>query len=60
MKTIYSLRLARYLIDKGYYCAGTVPNPQKPWFNAYLFEASEELEAAITEYIEGGEKHDGK
>lgn len=60
MKTIYSLRLARYLIDKGFHCAGTVPNPQKPWFNAYLFCASEELEQAITEYIKESEKHDGK
>lgn len=56
MKTIYSLRLARYLIDRGFHCEGTVPNPQKPWFNAYLFNASEELEQTITEYIKEGKK----
>lgn len=50
MKTIYSLRLARYLIDRGFKCEGIAPNPRKPWFNAYLFSASEELEAIITEY----------
>lgn len=56
MKTIYSLRLARYLIDRGFRCAGTVPNPQKPWFNAYLFYPSEELEKTISEYIKEGKK----
>ena len=60
MKTIYSLRLARYLIDRGFHCAGTVPNPQKPWFNAYLFYPSTELEQTITEYIKEGEKRDGE
>ena len=56
MKTIYSLRLARYLIDKGFHCAGTVPNPRKPWYNAYLFYPSEELENTISKYIEEGKQ----
>ena len=60
MKTIYSLRLARYLIDRGFRCEGVTPNPRKPWFNAYLFQASEELETAITEYSNGGKEHDGE
>lgn len=60
MKIIYSLRLARYLIDKGFRCCGTMPNPGKPWFNAYLFNASEELENTISEYIKEGEKRNGK
>ena len=30
--------------------------PQKPWFNAYLFNASEKLEQTITEYIKEGKK----
>lgn len=60
MKTIYSLRLARYLTDRGFRCAGTVPNPQRPWHNAYLFYPSEQLELAISEYIKESEKRDGK
>lgn len=56
MKIIYSLRLARYLIDRGFHCGGTMPNPGKPWFNAYLFNASEELENTISEYIKEGKK----
>lgn len=60
MKIIYSLRLARYLIDHNFHCAGTMPNPKKPWFNAYLFYPSKELEAAISDYLKKEEKHDGK
>ena len=60
MKIIYSLRLARYLIDRNFHCAGTMPNPRKPWFNAYLFPPSEELEAAISDYLKEEGKYDGK
>lgn len=52
MKLIYSLRLARYLIDKGFYCHNVVPSPHKPWFNAYEFEKTPELQQAIKEYLE--------
>jgi len=37
-----------------------MPNPRKPWFNAYLFPPSEELEAAISDYLKEEGKYDGK
>ena len=59
MKLIYSLRLARYLIDKGFYCHNVVPSPHKPWFNAYEFEKTPELQEAIKEYLKKEEKLHG-
>lgn len=58
MKLIYSLRLARYLIDKGFYCQEVVPSPHKPWLNAYAFARTPELLQAINTYIEEGHKDD--
>lgn len=58
MKTIYSLKLARFLIDKGFYCEKVVPHPYKPWMNAYVFQDTPALTAAMTEYIEEREQND--
>lgn len=58
MKTIYSLKLARFLIDRGFYCEKVVPHPYKPWMNAYVFQDTPALTAAMTEYIEEREQND--
>lgn len=47
---IYTLRFARFLIDKGFHCEGTIPNKDKPWLNTYLFLDSQELRQAMTNY----------
>lgn len=57
MKTIYSLWLARYLIDQGFRCLKTIPNPYKPWMNAYQFERTAELDKAIDKYIKEGKNN---
>lgn len=48
--------LAKYLINKGFTCIGTMPHPEKPWLNAYKFESSPQLDKAIHAYVKGGKK----
>lgn len=57
MKTIYSLYLARYLIDNGFRCLKIIPHPHKPWMNAFQFEQSSELESAISKYLKEDKKN---
>ena len=49
MKTykIFTLKMARALIDQGYKVVETLPNKEKPWLNVYCFEDSRELRSAV-------------
>lgn len=47
---IFTLKMAKYLIKRGFYCKNVRPNPDKPWFNIYEFEDTPDLRAAMTEY----------
>lgn len=47
---VYTIRLARYLTDKGFKIVRTTQDVKKPEFINWLFEDSEELQNAIAEY----------
>lgn len=44
LKKVYSLRVAHELSKKGHLIVGTQPNPNKPEFLVYLFEATLEFD----------------
>lgn len=50
MKAIHSQRLAAALMAKGFVLIRMEPNKKTPRYNVFIFRASAELEAAITEY----------
>lgn len=50
MKTVHSQRLAAFLMARGFQLIRTEPNRKTPRYNVFIFRASAELEAAITEY----------
>lgn len=47
---IYSLGLARYLINIGFNHKKTAVNINNPKYNVYYFEDSNELRAAVEQY----------
>lgn len=47
---VYTLKLAHKLIQEGFRCVETLPNKDKPWFNVYCFEDSQELRSYIRAY----------
>lgn len=47
---VFTLRLANILCEQGFKVCGTVPNAQKPWLYAYLFQDTIELREAIEKY----------
>ena len=42
-KMVYSARVARELIDRGFMFVNTTYNPKRPDLNAFLFEDTEEF-----------------
>ena len=40
---IYSLKVMRQLLERGFTPEQTIPNPVKPQFNCWVFEVTEEL-----------------
>lgn len=51
-KPVYTLKMARYLIDRGFEPVETRPNPKDLHKDVWLFQRTHELEAACDEYIE--------
>lgn len=52
---VFTLKMARALTDQGFKIIGTVPNSQKPWLNAYLFDPTEEFMIAF-KALQGGDR----
>lgn len=50
IKKIFSKQFAIYLRQKGFRIIGTEVNTYRPEWDVYLFEESEELNAAMLEY----------
>ena len=48
---IYTRRLAYALRARGFEILATVPDTNKPYFDNYIFQDTEELRAAIKEII---------
>lgn len=48
--TVFSLKLARKLIEDGFNYMGSGIDAKNPKYNVYFFEKSAELIAAIEEY----------
>jgi hypothetical protein len=42
-KIIYSLRIMRKLVERGFVPEHTMPNPQFPQFNCWVFEINEQF-----------------
>ena len=51
---VFTKKLANILCKAGFQIMGTEINNDKPWLYVYLFEDSEELRAAINNYIQEG------
>jgi hypothetical protein len=60
---IYNKKMALYLREKGFRIINTAPNRNKPFFDVYFFEDSENLQKEIqiykSNYIQQ-EKHNGE
>lgn len=52
-KIIYSLRVYTQLVIQGFQPIATMPNPQHPEFNCWIFENTEELEEAFGSILRG-------
>lgn len=51
-KMIYTLTMARYLIDNGFNLVTTVPDRRNICRNIWLFEQTPELDAVCKEYVD--------
>ena len=49
----YTLRLANYLINKGYWIIGFEPNQMDSRKEVYLFPDTEEIRRLVDKYCEG-------
>jgi hypothetical protein len=47
---VFSAKMAHNLRKKGFWIIGTEPNMKAPQFDVFLFEDTEELQQAISEY----------
>ena len=60
---VYNKKMALYLREKGFRIINTAPNRNKPFFDVYFFEDSENLQKEIqiykSNYIQQ-EKHNGE
>lgn len=57
----YSLRLARFLIAKGFELVDIAPNRKVPILNVYFFKNTLELEQTVNSFLNRrGAKEDGK
>ena len=54
---IYSLKVMRQLLERGFVPEQTIPNPIKPPFNCWVFEVTEELQTALDEVLGGGSRN---
>ena len=50
-KTIYTMRLAFFLMDKGFKPVKVLPQVENPHYRKWIFEDSEDLHLAINEYM---------
>ncbi len=55
-KIIYRMDYALTLKQKGHKVAGVMPNPQKPEYNAWIFEYDDTLEADLNSLIREGRR----
>lgn len=53
-KIIYSMRVMLILQQKGFEPLATMPNPQHPEFNCWVYELTQELQTALDEILGGG------
>jgi hypothetical protein len=47
---VFSLALARQLIDMGFFCVEVIPNRNQPWLNVFCFEDTPELREIVENY----------
>lgn len=50
----YSAKLAGFLRKRGFKILGTTINLKKPQYDVFLFEETEKLKQAVTEYCKRG------
>ena len=51
-KIIYSLKVMRQLVERGFIPVATLPNPKNSRFNCWVFEVSEEFQRVLDEILE--------
>ncbi len=54
-KIIYSMRIMLKLVEKGYQPLTTMPNPQHPEFNCWVFEQTEDFKKDLNEILGGSQ-----
>ena len=50
-KIIYSLKIMKELVKRGYFPIQTLPNPKDTRYNCWIFENNEELETIATQLM---------
>ena len=48
---VYTQKMARFLLERGFVFVRTTPDTSNPVFKNWVFPDSEELRAAIKEYL---------
>lgn len=47
---VFTLKLARLLLENGFRCVEVLPSKEKPWLNVYGFQDSPELRQFVSKY----------
>ena len=56
-KIIYSIKVMKALVQKGFIPVATIPNPKDSKFNCWVFEETEEFQRTLDEVM-GGLRND--
>lgn len=57
-KIIYSLKIMRQLVERGYVPEHIMPNPQYPQYNCWVFAVDKNFQADLDDIMEGGLRHE--
>ncbi len=52
-KIIYSIKVMKALVQKGFIPIATIPNPKNSKFNCWVFEETEQFQQALDDVMEG-------
>ena len=52
-KIIYSIKVMKALVERGFIPIATIPNPQNSKFNCWVFEVTDDFQQILDEIMEG-------
>ena len=52
-KIIYSIKVMKALVERGFIPIATIPNPKNSKFNCWVFEVTDDFQQILDEIMEG-------